>query len=203
MIKITDEMKQRVDKAFEEKKYCVWATTSDDGFPDMSFRGSTFVFDDEHIAFWDRSLGQSTTNLEKNPHVCMLFYDKENRLGWRFYGTATVLKDGDVRQQIMRRTTKAELDKDPERKGYGVLVRIDKIRGYSGFNVVQERYGAKISLTNAVILRSIATKNLFCSCRRTGGTSLTKVDLAFGRRRKAKDKWFRRVWYFIDNRLRQ
>jgi hypothetical protein len=39
----------------------------------------------------------------------------------------------------MRRTTKAELDKDPERKGYGVLVRIDKIRGYSGFNVVQER----------------------------------------------------------------
>ena len=25
---VTDEMKQRVDKAFEEKKYCVWATTS-------------------------------------------------------------------------------------------------------------------------------------------------------------------------------
>ena len=57
MIKITEEMQQRVDKAFEEKKYCVWATTSDDGFPDMSFRGSTFVFDDEHIAFWDRSFG--------------------------------------------------------------------------------------------------------------------------------------------------
>ena len=48
-------------------------------------------------------------------------------------------KDGDIRQQIMRRTVKGELDKDPERKGYGVLVRIDKIRGYSGFNVVQER----------------------------------------------------------------
>lgn len=31
--------------------------------------------DDEHIAFWDRSFGASTTNLEKNPHVCMLFYD--------------------------------------------------------------------------------------------------------------------------------
>ena len=69
----------------------------------------------------------------------MLFYDKENRLGWRFYGKATIHKDGDIRQQIMRRTVKGELDKDPERKGYGVLVRIDKIRGYSGFNVVQER----------------------------------------------------------------
>ena len=94
----------------------MWATTSDDGFPDISFRGSTFVFDDEHIAFWDRSFGASTTNLENNPHVCMLFYDKENRLGWRFYGTATVYKDGDIRQQIMRRTVKGELDKDPERK---------------------------------------------------------------------------------------
>ena len=52
MIKMTDEMRRRVNKAFEEKKYCVWATTSDDGFPDMSFRGSTFVFDDEHLAFW-------------------------------------------------------------------------------------------------------------------------------------------------------
>ncbi len=136
---MTDEMKQRVDRAYEEKKYCVWATTASDGFPDMSFRGSTFCFDDEHIAFWDRSLGDGTKSLEANPHVSMLFYDKENRLGWRFYGTATVHKDDELRQRIMNRTCKAELDKDPERKGYGVLVRIDKIRGYSGFNVVQSR----------------------------------------------------------------
>ena len=55
MIKITDDMKDRINKAFDEKKYCVWATTSSDGYPDLSFRGSTHVFDDEHIAFWDRS----------------------------------------------------------------------------------------------------------------------------------------------------
>jgi hypothetical protein len=139
MIKITDEMKDRVDKAYDEKKYCVWATTSDDGYPDISFRGSTYVFDDEHIAFWDRSLGTSTTNLEKNSNVCMLYYDKENRLGWRFYGQATVYRQGEMREKIMSRVIKPELDKDPERKGYGVLVRVDKIRGYSGFNIVQER----------------------------------------------------------------
>jgi general stress protein 26 len=139
MIKLTDEMKDRVDKAYDEKKYCVWATTSDDGYPDISFRGSTYVFDEEHIAFWDRSLGTSTTNLEKNPNVCMLYYDKENRLGWRFYGQASVYKQGEMREKIMSRVIKPELDKDPERKGYGVLVRVDKIRGYSGFNIVQER----------------------------------------------------------------
>jgi general stress protein 26 len=139
MIKMTDEMKERIDKAYDEKKYCVWATTSDEGYPDVSFRGSTYVFDDEHIAFWDRSLGTSTTNLEKNPNVCMLYYDKENRLGWRFYGKASVYKQGEMREKIMSRVIKPELDKDPERKGYAVLVRVDKIRGYSGFNIVQER----------------------------------------------------------------
>jgi predicted pyridoxine 5'-phosphate oxidase superfamily flavin-nucleotide-binding protein len=139
MIKMTDEMKDRVNNAFDDKKYCVWATTSSDGYPDLSFRGSTFVFDDERIAFWDRSLGTSSTNLENNPHVCMLYYDSAARTGWRFYGTATVYKEGDLRQQIMKRVVKGEIDKDPERKGYGVLVRVDKIRGYSGFNIVQER----------------------------------------------------------------
>lgn len=139
MIKFTGEMIERVNNAYKEKKYCVWATTASDGFPDMSFRGSTFVFDDQHIAFWDRSLGDGTKSLEQFPKVSMLFYDKENRLGWRFYGTVTVHKSGAVREQIMGRTCQAELDKDPERKGYGILVRIDKIRGYSGSNVVQSR----------------------------------------------------------------
>jgi hypothetical protein len=69
----------------------------------------------------------------------MLYYDGPSRVGWRFYGRATVHKEGEMRQNILRRTIKAEIDKDPERKGYGVLVRVDKIRGYSGFTVLQER----------------------------------------------------------------
>ena len=139
MIKLTDDMKERINKAFPEKKYCIWITTSEEGYPDVSFRGSTFVYDDDHIAFWDRSLGQSTTNLEKNPNVCMLYYDGPSRTGWRFYGKGTVYKEGESCRNILRQTVQAELDKDPERKGYGVLVRIDKIRGYSGVAVLQER----------------------------------------------------------------
>jgi hypothetical protein len=117
----------------------VWATSSKDGFPDISFRGSTFVWDDEHIAFWDRSRGISTKNLEGNPNVCMLYIDLTDRVGWRFYGKATLYKEGEMRQKIMDRTIKDEIDKDPERKGNGVLVRVDKIRRYSGDEVFQER----------------------------------------------------------------
>ena len=139
MIKITDDMKERIGKALREKKTCVWASSSKSGAPDISFRGSTFVWDDEHLAFWDRSRGLSTKNIEENPQVCMIYFDSTDRVGWRFYGHATIFKEGEMRQKIMEHTIKDELDKDPERKGYAVLIGVDKIRRYSGDEIFQER----------------------------------------------------------------
>jgi len=139
MIKMTDDMKERIGKALRERKTCVWATSSKTGSPDISFRGSTFVWDDEHLAFWDRSRGLSTKNIEENPDVCMIYFDATDRVGWRFYGHATIFNEGEMRQKIMERTIKDELDKDPQRKGYGVLIRVDKIRRYSGDEIFQER----------------------------------------------------------------
>ena len=138
MIKMTDEMKERIANAFKEKKTCVWVTSSKSGAPDVSFRGSTFVYDEEHLAFWDRSRGESTRNIEENPQVCMLYFEPGSG-GWRFYGHATIFHEGEMRQKIMDRTIKDELDKDPERKGYGVLIRVDRIRRHSGDAIVQER----------------------------------------------------------------
>ena len=46
----------------------------------------------------------------------------------RFYGEATIYKDGPIRDQIMAKTVQAELDKDPERKGYGVMVDVSRVR---------------------------------------------------------------------------
>jgi hypothetical protein len=139
MIKITDEIKERILRSQDEKKHCIWATAGKKGEPDISFRGSTFVWDDEHIAFWDRSGGISTKNMEENPKVCMLYVDIQSRVGWRFDGHATILRDGDLRKKIMAQVSEHELEKDPERKGAAVLVRVDRIRRYSGDQVVQER----------------------------------------------------------------
>lgn len=110
-----------------------------DGVPSLSFRGSTFVWDDEHLAVWERSRQSGAEHMEANPNVAMLYADLPARIGWRFYGQATVFKEGQMRQKIMERTIKDELDRDPERKGYGVLVRVDKIRRYSGDEVIQQR----------------------------------------------------------------
>ncbi len=50
---------------------------------------------------------------------------------------------GEMKEKIntafLDRTIKTELDKDPERKGYSVLVHIDEIRRYGCDQVLQER----------------------------------------------------------------
>ncbi len=139
MIKFTDEMKEKINRAFTDKKYCIWATVSKEGIPSISFRGSTYVWNDEHLAFWERSRQSGCDHIEENPNVVMLYVDFTARVGWRFYGRATLFKEGEMRQRIMDRTIKDELDKDPERKGYGVLIQVDKIRRYSGDALLQER----------------------------------------------------------------
>jgi hypothetical protein len=46
----------------------------------------------------------------------MLYYDSAARTGWRFYGTASVYKEGDLRQQIMKRVVKGEMTRIPTAK---------------------------------------------------------------------------------------
>jgi len=46
---------------------------------------------------------------------------------------------GNFNTAFLDRTIKAELEKDPERKGYSVLVHIDKIRRYGCDQVLRER----------------------------------------------------------------
>jgi hypothetical protein len=67
MIKFTDEMKQRINNAFADKKYCIWATASSDGVPSLSFRGSAFVWDDEHLAVWERSRQSGAEHWKRTP----------------------------------------------------------------------------------------------------------------------------------------
>ena len=47
-------------------------------------------------------------------------------------------KDGALREQVMARTVQRELDRDPQREGLAVLIRLYKITTPDG-QVVQER----------------------------------------------------------------
>ena len=72
-----------------------------------------------------------------NPKVTVLYNNMTDRIRWRFYGTAEVHESGSIREDVMSRTVEAELERDPERLGVAVLVRVNKIAELSGV-VLQE-----------------------------------------------------------------
>ena len=132
MISISDQMKELIDNALANGSPCILATVSADGEPDIGYKGSMMVFDNESLAYWERTKRVHMKNVKENPRVIVLFRDAKTKAAWRFHGTATVHESGPIRDQVMARTVKGELDKDPERKGAAVVIRLDKITNMGG-----------------------------------------------------------------------
>lgn len=137
MIELTEEMKTAINSSFTDGLALLVGTASKAGMPDMAYKGSTMAFDADHLAFWERSHGQTLRNLDENPQVCLIYRNPQTRLAFKFFGVAQLLKEGPVRQQIMDRTVEFELSRDPERTGVAVLIRVDRI--LQAGQVMQER----------------------------------------------------------------
>ena len=138
MIKMTDEMRDLIDNAIANGTPCILATASKAGEPHMNYRGSVMVFDDASLAYWDRVKRQSLQHIAENPQVCILFRHPQKRLIWQFLGEATIHDSSPVREQVMARVVQPELDRDPERKGVAIVIRVNKILLGNG-DVLQQR----------------------------------------------------------------
>lgn len=138
MIKITDEMREHINHALANATPCILATASPKGEPGISLRGSMMAFDDEHLAYWDRTQRLGLEHVDANPKVVVMYRDPKARKAWKFYGDAVVYRNGPVREQVLARVVPAELDRDPERKGFAVLVRVNRITDLAG-QVLQQR----------------------------------------------------------------
>ena len=116
-----------IAQAIAEGTICVLATAGEDGVPDIGLKGSMMVFDQEHLAYWERTRGRHLENLRRTPGAAVLYFNRERRQYVRFFGQAELYEDGPIREQVMQRTVAAELDRDPERKGIAVLIRVDRV----------------------------------------------------------------------------
>lgn len=145
MIKMTDDMRRLLDLALSDGTACLVGTASKDGHPQISPKGSVAVYDDETLSYWERSFRSSYGVLTENPNV-VVYYRNGARAGempyrgaaLRFHGVARIAKDGPERDRAWDITVKAEQEKDPEKKGVAVLIRVDLIEELSG-TVVMKR----------------------------------------------------------------
>lgn len=128
-ISLTDEMRQSLLESQGTWETPQVGTASLSGIPDVAPKASVVVWDEEHLVFWERSHGKTRANLVENPNVCVFFFSPTNQKFWKFFGVAELLHDGELRQQIMEQTYASELDRDPERKGLAVVIRVDRVDG--------------------------------------------------------------------------
>src|SRR5437867_2652673 len=89
---LTADMKRVV----EEQRLGFVATVCPDGTPNLSPKGTTAVWDDNHLVFANIRSPQTIANLRQNASVEVNVVDPFARKGYRFKGTATVLESGDV-----------------------------------------------------------------------------------------------------------
>jgi predicted pyridoxine 5'-phosphate oxidase superfamily flavin-nucleotide-binding protein len=77
------------------------ATVCPVGTPNLSPKGTTTVWDEDHLVFADIRSPNTVANLRRNPMVEINVVDPVLRKGYRFKGPAQVLTEGDLYEQII------------------------------------------------------------------------------------------------------
>jgi len=98
------------------------------------------VYDDEHIGLWERGSGSSAAAMRDGSKLTIYFRKPSLREEGllprggiaRFYGTAKIYKSGPVYDEVWRRLIPPEKERDPEKKGYAVLIAIERAEDLAG-----------------------------------------------------------------------
>jgi len=94
---LTDDMKRVV----REQGLCFVATVCPDGTPNLSPKGTTAVWDDDHLVFVDLASPRTTANLGVNSAVEVNIVDVVTRTGYRFKGRGEVHVDGPLFRDVL------------------------------------------------------------------------------------------------------
>jgi hypothetical protein len=100
------------------------ATVCPDGSPNLSPKGTTAVWDDDHLVFCDIHSPKTVANLLVNPAVEVNVVDPIIRKGYRFKGTAEVFRRGDIFERAISTLYEQVIWKPHERIHSIVLVRV-------------------------------------------------------------------------------
>jgi hypothetical protein len=135
---ISQKVRDLIRAAWDDGAPCLVATEGPDG-PNISVKGSMVVYDDDHLAYWERSKKQALANLGHDKRVCVMYANfKAQRDGvlesgfLRFFGKAELHESGPVKDAIFKLLLPREQTHVGADTGIGVLVKIGRsadIRG--------------------------------------------------------------------------
>ena len=136
---IPKTLQPHINAAFPDN-VCLVATVLPNGYAQVTPRGSTMVFDDDHLALWERGRGSTNANLAEGTKVTVYFRNPKLRADGvlpkggiaRFYGTARLHKSGPAYEQVWTRLVQPEKDRDPDKQGFAVLIKVERAEELDG-----------------------------------------------------------------------
>jgi pyridoxine/pyridoxamine 5'-phosphate oxidase len=129
---LDDELKGIINGALSERTPMVLASADAEGRPRQTFRGSLQTFSDHQVGFWARNAeGSTMSNIAANPNVSMILRNPDTRVVLQLAGRAR-LAAGAERDRVFDNAPEIEQRADPEKKGAGVIVDLDRVEGFLG-----------------------------------------------------------------------
>jgi len=129
---LSDTIKTLIRNAWDDGYPCLVATSGTLG-PNITPKGSMIVYDDEHLAWWERSKRTALENLTQDPRVCIMYSnfqaqrDKVLESGFlRFFGSVVLHESGPVREKIFSMLLPREQTHVGAESGIGALVKIER-----------------------------------------------------------------------------
>lgn len=134
----SDIVKKLVNNGWDDGYPCLLATEGAHG-PNISPKGSMMIFDDDHLAYWERSKRSALENLKTDDRVCVMYANfAAQRAGLlesgflRFYGVAQLHETGPIRDAIFARLSPREATHVGADTGIGVLIKITRAEDVHG-----------------------------------------------------------------------
>ena len=135
---LSQKLKDMITNAWTDGVPCLLGTAGPNG-PNISPKGSLVVFDDQHLAYWERSKKKALENLQHDNRVIVMYANfRAQREGalesgfLRFYGTAELHESGPIHAKIFALLSPREQTHDGADTGIGVLIKIERAQDVRG-----------------------------------------------------------------------
>ncbi len=129
---LSDTIKTLIRNAWDDGHPCLVATVGPLG-PNITPKGSMIVYDDAHLAWWERSKKGAYDNLTHDNRVCIIYAnfqaqrDKVLESGFlRFYGKVELIESGPVHAKIFSMLVPREQTHVGADTGVAAVARIEK-----------------------------------------------------------------------------
>ena len=141
-LKLSAEMQDAINKAFEIQKPIVVAYVDESAAPQISYRGSTQAYSDTQLAIWVRNPeGRLLESIAKNPAMALMYgnFEPTGRAFMTLRGRARVDGSEAVRHKVYESAHPFERDKDKDRKGVAIIIDLDSVDGFFGGAMLKMR----------------------------------------------------------------